>query len=142
MSRIAQQVKDFYNNNFYDGDLPVVAELAISFTDKHGNSIQMNGVRAMAGHTLDQVFRAWHEFALKNEEAPGESVQPVQADRKKVEIPLDVDVFEHRNNRYSVLKLKNGDVVVKNIDKNTVISEKSPTYKTILGLYQNQEEAG
>lgn len=138
MNPASEKVKSFYNRNFFDASgKPVSGKLSIVFSDETGETVQMSGVVAMPGHSIDQVFRAWYEYIQAQGEAPQVASDPVAPSPAAAAKVKNVEVVEYRKNRYSVLEEADGTVVIKNLEKNVVIAE-GPTHKAVLKRYREE----
>ena len=135
----AEKVAAFYNRNFFEEKDPISAEVEITITDKSGERISMRGVKAFAFHSIDQIVKSWYQFLLTS---PDDIVNVAPEQKKAPEAPLNVDIIDYRKNRYSVLELKTGEVIVKNIDTGSEIDSKSPTHAAVMKRYKEQSQTG
>lgn len=131
----SNEVKQFYNKHFFEGKEAIGAGVQVSFTIGE-QTIEMNFSQLRPGHSVHEMFTSFYESLTADEKRKEKYLNGNKPGKEKL---VDIEKIGYKGNMYLVEKRGDDDYIVRKED-GKVLSEKSPTTKSIIKIYKEAEK--
>lgn len=133
----ANDLKDFYNRNFFIGDRPAGAQAKISF-EIDGQTVEMQFGEIRPTATIHQMFSSYYQ-ALAQDEERKEKYLNGSNGAPDPETVLNIERVGYKGNKYLVEE-RPDDIFIVRREDGSILGEESPTTKAIIKIYKKSKE--
>lgn len=139
-----QQIKNWYNQTFFDGNAPRQATASITITTDTG-TLSIPAMNVFADSTLHAMILTWYNYLKEN---PAPLAAPIEPETITAPPPLppaatdvhtdivNVDQVSFRDKLYIVEVYQDETFIIKNKETGNVLKPDSPNAKAIIKLVQ------